>query len=149
MSATLSLPFALPIVLYVHRMSARRTAPQAGHGAFRRQQGSRTDRPSHRGDGEGLRPVIVGVPLLRELRMKWSRNMPRNQRIITPDDIMDRSEEHTSELQSLMRLSYAVLCLKNKKSQVNNKNKTIKELNQLHKSQERKIIRSKAQSKRS
>src|SRR3546814_12377239 len=42
-----------------------------------------------RGDGEGLRPVIVGVPLLRELRMKWSRNMPRNQRIITPDDIMD------------------------------------------------------------
>src|SRR3546814_16427877 len=58
-------------------------------GAFRRQQGSRTDRPSHRGDGEGVRPVIVGVPLLRELRMKWSRNMPRNQRIITPDDIMD------------------------------------------------------------
>src|SRR3546814_9494228 len=27
-----------------------------------------------------------------------------------------RSEEHTSELQSLMRLSYAVFCLKNKKS---------------------------------
>src|SRR3546814_7192284 len=27
-----------------------------------------------------------------------------------------RSEEHTSELQSLMRLSYAVFCLKNKKT---------------------------------
>src|SRR3546814_10763796 len=27
-----------------------------------------------------------------------------------------RSEEHTSELQSLMRLSYAVFCLKKKKS---------------------------------
>src|SRR3546814_9222643 len=27
-----------------------------------------------------------------------------------------RSEEHTSELQSLMRLSYAVLCLKTKKN---------------------------------
>src|SRR3546814_9308060 len=27
-----------------------------------------------------------------------------------------RSEEHTSELQSLMRISYAVLCLKQKKS---------------------------------
>src|SRR3546814_8085393 len=27
----------------------------------------------------------------------------------------DRSEEHTSELQSLMRISYAVFCLKNKK----------------------------------
>src|SRR3546814_5143295 len=30
-----------------------------------------------------------------------------------------RSEEHTSELQSLMRISYAVLCLKKK---INNKN---------------------------
>src|SRR3546814_5309420 len=28
-----------------------------------------------------------------------------------------RSEEHTSELQSLMRISYAVFCLKNKKTQ--------------------------------
>src|SRR3546814_964300 len=29
-----------------------------------------------------------------------------------------RSEEHTSELQSLMRISYAVFCLKKKKKQV-------------------------------
>src|SRR3546814_2572537 len=29
---------------------------------------------------------------------------------------MFRSEEHTSELQSLMRISYAVFCLKNKKT---------------------------------
>src|SRR3546814_1656864 len=29
----------------------------------------------------------------------------------------DRSEEHTSELQSLMRISYAVFCLKKKKKQ--------------------------------
>src|SRR3546814_9932411 len=28
--------------------------------------------------------------------------------------IVDRSEEHTSELQSLMRISYAVFCLKQK-----------------------------------
>src|SRR3546814_5285140 len=28
----------------------------------------------------------------------------------------DRSEEHTSELQSLMRISYAVFCLQNKKT---------------------------------
>src|SRR3546814_1034135 len=28
----------------------------------------------------------------------------------------DRSEEHTSELQSLMRISYAVFCLKKKKN---------------------------------
>src|SRR3546814_8998065 len=29
--------------------------------------------------------------------------------------VVDRSEEHTSELQSLMRISYAVFCLKKKK----------------------------------
>src|SRR3546814_1162099 len=31
-----------------------------------------------------------------------------------PVQLLDRSEEHTSELQSLMRISYAVFCLKNK-----------------------------------
>src|SRR3546814_1417616 len=30
-----------------------------------------------------------------------------------------RSEEHTSELQSLMRISYAVFCLKKKKTKLN------------------------------
>src|SRR3546814_3702222 len=34
----------------------------------------------------------------------------------TITDIWNRSEEHTSELQSLMRISYAVFCLKKKKS---------------------------------
>src|SRR3546814_19736346 len=32
-----------------------------------------------------------------------------------------RSEEHTSELQSLMRISYAVFCLKKKKKKTKNK----------------------------
>src|SRR3546814_7132733 len=35
--------------------------------------------------------------------------------------IIRRSEEHTSELQSLMRISYAVFCLKKKKTQIKNK----------------------------
>src|SRR3546814_9882510 len=38
-------------------------------------------------------------------------------------DLLDgedqRSEEHTSELQSLMRISYAVFCLKKKTSKIN------------------------------
>src|SRR3546814_6268906 len=38
-----------------------------------------------------------------------------------------RSEEHTSELQSLMRISYAVFCLKKKK---NKKNKIDRRINQ-------------------
>src|SRR3546814_10618714 len=33
------------------------------------------------------------------------------------EEIWFRSEEHTSELQSLMRISYAVFCLKKKKKQ--------------------------------
>src|SRR3546814_6705511 len=40
-------------------------------------------------------------------------------------DHEDRSEEHTSELQSLMRISYAVFCLKKKKQ---NKSKNIQEI---------------------
>src|SRR3546814_1356154 len=38
--------------------------------------------------------------------------------------VIGRSEEHTSELQSLMRISYAVFCLKKKKNhkQIKNKN---------------------------
>src|SRR3546814_5603998 len=36
-----------------------------------------------------------------------------------------RSEEHTSELQSLMRISYAVFCLKNKKNKVKQNNQII------------------------
>src|SRR3546814_1926148 len=35
-----------------------------------------------------------------------------------------RSEEHTSELQSLMRISYAVFCLKKKNIHQNNKTST-------------------------
>src|SRR3546814_6734557 len=34
--------------------------------------------------------------------------------------LLHRSEEHTSELQSLMRISYAVFCLKKKKKQKTN-----------------------------
>src|SRR3546814_3926526 len=37
-----------------------------------------------------------------------------NVRLFNPDMKQHRSEEHTSELQSLMRISYAVFCLKKK-----------------------------------
>src|SRR3546814_6745799 len=41
-----------------------------------------------------------------------------------------RSEEHTSELQSLMRISYAVFCLKKKKyNNIKNKHKKISRKN--------------------
>src|SRR3546814_7142997 len=50
-------------------------------------------------------------------------SLPYNPRPGTPQGMNNwilRSEEHTSELQSLMRISYAVLCLK-KKNKENNK----------------------------
>src|SRR3546814_5707280 len=34
--------------------------------------------------------------------------------VINPTEALVRAEEHTSELQSLMRISYAVFCLTNK-----------------------------------
>src|SRR3546814_4699303 len=37
--------------------------------------------------------------------------------------VPQRSEEHTSELQSLMRISYAVFCLKKKKQKHNKQDK--------------------------
>src|SRR3546814_5317021 len=43
-----------------------------------------------------------------------------NWRSVLPPVPVYRSEEHTSELQSLMRISYAVFCLKKNKNQ--NKN---------------------------
>src|SRR3546814_10830710 len=51
---------------------------------------------------------------------KWSRSpRPRRRRAASTTAIcatnQARSEEHTSELQSLMRISYAVFCLKKKK----------------------------------
>src|SRR3546814_10090751 len=39
-----------------------------------------------------------------------------DQGLINGASFDDRSEEHTSELQSLMRISYAVFCLKKKKT---------------------------------
>src|SRR3546814_1824496 len=48
-------------------------------------------------------------PQHRALHMPCAR-----QRVGKPLRDIDRSEEHTSELQSLMRISYAVFCLKKK-----------------------------------
>src|SRR3546814_4479470 len=46
----------------------------------------------------------------------------RSYRVFTPLQPVrpERSEEHTSELQSLMRISYAVFCLKKKNNKPNN-----------------------------
>src|SRR3546814_1012433 len=55
--------------------------------------------------------TVVNWPMGR-LILSWSANW--YARIVTGLPLHDRSEEHTSELQSLMRTSYAVFCLKKK-----------------------------------
>src|SRR3546814_9708224 len=50
-----------------------------------------------------------------ELRDRIATLLPLLMRQPQPEDDKVRSEEHSSELQSLMRISYAVLCLKKKK----------------------------------
>src|SRR3546814_7842236 len=51
-----------------------------------------------------------------------SRNVSRLN--VQPPSVEEaRSEEHTSELQSLMRISYAVFCLKKKKKRNSNNKK--------------------------
>src|SRR3546814_1009461 len=51
---------------------------------------------------------VIGY-LSDQTHTRWGRRLP--WLYLAPI----RSEEHTSELQSLMRISYAVFCLKNKK----------------------------------
>src|SRR3546814_10309310 len=70
----------------------------------------------------------TGNPRARQARYMPSTLNPESstpaparhhQQAARPASPAHRSEEHTSELQSLMRISYAVLCLK-KKTQQNN-----------------------------
>src|SRR3546814_2211108 len=58
-------------------------------------------------DAETLRAVVLTLRLV---------DADEGQRLNREFRGKDRSEEHTSELQSLMRTSYAVLCLKKKKT---------------------------------
>src|SRR3546814_1529838 len=72
-----------------HRVSIR---PQAAAGVHHGRTGPRA---------AAARPCVLATPVRR-----WD---------VGPDLAPRRSEEHTSELQSLMRISYAVFCLKKKK----------------------------------
>src|SRR3546814_8224609 len=86
-----------------HCNGENRQANQSGHSAAGFQQ----DRLRLRMPPGGARPCAPAAPMKRGLTVT-------------------RSEEHTSELQSLMRISYAVLCLEKKKSQHNVYNLTYK-----------------------
>src|SRR3546814_7534620 len=71
------------------------------------------DRRAHLLDvrGELLQPLGI-----IDLRAEPDREMLAAGMFVSVGERQERSEEHTSELQSLMRISYAVFCLNKKKT---------------------------------
>src|SRR3546814_2714384 len=82
--------------------SLEEAARRVDLGRFRAGRPAGPCQPDHRGKGEAGRGGSEGgAQLLPVAAVGVSGRQPR-------------SEEHTSELQSLMRISYAVFCLKKK-----------------------------------
>src|SRR3546814_2666880 len=91
-----------PCFIFFLSIPARRPASQ-GRAAGRRSDDQTAEFRTRRADGGE----------------EHERAIERSQR----GDGVARSEEHTSELQSLMRISYAVFCLKKKNKTHTNKEK--------------------------
>src|SRR3546814_6638031 len=94
------------------RTSSCRARPARRAGRFSRAGGSASALLAEAGI---VAPGVVGERNHAELHRKLAEVTVR----AAPDDLavaikLGRSEEHTSELQSLMRNSYAVFCLKKK-----------------------------------
>src|SRR3546814_10290416 len=83
-------------------------------------------RGGDRDAGAGARPALVAAcaaPTRQRFRAMhgydhFHGHATRSFAIVTLGNLAYRSEEHTSELQSLMRISYAVFCLKKKKHKI-------------------------------
>src|SRR3546814_2802488 len=96
---------------------------QDGRPAVARQADPNDKSAAHSRDGGIVMPTRLQAPPRHPLpthsRMPAPRcdGEDRSSRARTKPMTPVRSEEHTSELQSLMRTSYAVFCLKKKKQQ--------------------------------
>src|SRR3546814_4985438 len=87
-------------------------------------------------DRPRLPPPVPGKPLIVHVVVNveyWPFDQPPPRKLIPGPHgnarrkergLPARSEEHTSELQSLMRISYAVFCLKNKKAHDNTQSRS-------------------------
>src|SRR3546814_10757535 len=86
--------------------------PAATHAAVEPEAAeAQADRPSESHPWRLARLRAEGWSYLRR-QVRWPRPRADGERGIC----VPRSEEHTSELQSLMRISYAVFCLQKKKT---------------------------------
>src|SRR3546814_10352608 len=93
-----------------------RSREAIGRGLRRACTGS-SDVIAHDPHQRRLRPLLstdmAKISYRKAINQALAQEMARDQNVIL------RSEEHTSELQSLMRTSYAVFCLKTKKEEYN------------------------------
>src|SRR3546814_5188224 len=69
----------------------------------------------------GAAPRRAGAAHGQHHLRRPARRAASSARRLLQGVVRQRSEEHTSELQSLMRISYAVFCLKKKKKKSHNK----------------------------
>src|SRR3546814_5880387 len=76
--------------------------------------GQRTRRPTQQ-DRHGQRTVQRHLEAGRGLAHATTAPPAKEKNDRKNEDAANRTEEHTSELQSLMRISYAVSCLKKKR----------------------------------
>src|SRR3546814_1313777 len=102
----------------LHATRSQRHDLGAHHGSAVAQLHSTLRRPAlgRQLDVERLRRAARGQGA-RQLRRMGRMGDPHVQLVALGEHVEARSEEHTSELQSLMRISYAVFCLKKKNTQ--------------------------------
>src|SRR3546814_1545557 len=107
--------------------------PMEIHMAAIKQRADKVDRHRQRMRAAGFRPVQFWVPdtrgadfaeRVRQQCLKLKGDPAELDALRFVEEAAARSEEHTSELQSLMRISYAVFCLKKKKTNTQQKTET-------------------------
>src|SRR3546814_7655052 len=86
----------------------QKTAPACGKGIIKVRQKNAGNIADHL----RVQEIILHEPLDRRFTLPLGKAHPCRDLLLQIEG--QRSEEHTSELQSLMRISYAVFCLKKK-----------------------------------
>src|SRR3546814_2141867 len=76
--------------------------------------------PYTRGNAHISITGLIGPARKRQLEIRHADEITEDAADRIWSLLGQRSEEHTSELQSLMRISYAVFCLKKKKNPISN-----------------------------
>src|SRR3546814_8259771 len=107
-----------------HSFPTRRSAELGARRGRRPGQGLKAargeeDMRQHLASGHSAARCLAGIFLALICLLPASCTDSRDTITVGSKNFGERSEEHTSELQSLMRISYAVFYLKKKKTNIN------------------------------